>query len=73
MITHILSEKGISIEAVLQKEIKNKSLMSSADYVAVVLITNKTKESTFNSALKKIQELESVVAKVTTIRVESLD
>ena len=73
LITHILSEKGISIEAVLQKEIKNKSLMSSADYVAVVLITNKTKESTFNSALKKIQELESVVAKVTTIRVESLD
>ena len=73
LITHILSEKGISIEAVLQKEIKNKSLLNSSDHVAVVLITNRTKESTFKSALAKIQELDSVVEQVTSLRVESLE
>ena len=52
LITHILSEK-YKYRGCSSKEIKNKSLKSSADYVAVVLITNKTKESTFNSALKK--------------------
>ena len=67
-ITQILSDSGISIEAVLQKE----TVQQDSAVVPIVLITNRTLESQFIAAVKSIEALDSVQENVHSIRVETL-
>ncbi|MEE3240221.1 MAG: homoserine dehydrogenase [Pseudomonadota bacterium] len=72
-ITQILSDSGISLDAVLQKESEqHKGHGLPAGHVAVVLITNVIREASFAEAVNHIESLASVIDKVTFIRVESL-
>lgn len=64
-ITRILGEKGINIEAVIQKPIRQSQ-------VPVILLTQRVVESTMNEALREIEALPDVVGEVTRIRVEQL-
>ena len=66
-ITQILSDAGISIEALIQKEAKENQ-----NHVPVILLTNRAVEKQIISAIEKIEQLDSVTDKVVRIRVESL-
>lgn len=67
-VTRILGERGISIEAVLQKE-----PAVEAEQVPVILLTRKVKEKEMNTALAQIEKLDGILGKVTRIRMESLN
>ena len=72
-ITQILSDSGISLDAVLQKESdQHQGHGLPTGHVAVVLITNVIQEASFAEAVSHIEALASVTDKVTFIRVESL-
>lgn len=74
-ITQILSDSGISVEALLQKEIAHDNSMTDqqdSTVVPIVLITNITKESDFMTAVAAIECLDTVRDKVAYIRVELL-
>ena len=65
-ITQILSDSGISLDAVLQKESEqHKGHGLPAGHVAVVLITNVIREASFAEAVNHIESLASVIDKVT--------
>lgn len=66
-ITQILSDAGISIEALIQKEPKE-----GQNHVPVILLTSRSIEKQFVSAIEKIEQLESVSGQVVRIRVEAL-
>ena len=66
-ITQDLSEAGISIEAIIQKE-----PAEGENTVPVILITNRVVEKTLNAAIAEIEASENVDGSVTKIRVESL-
>ncbi|WP_317931550.1 homoserine dehydrogenase [Halioxenophilus sp. WMMB6] len=66
-ITQILSEAGVSIEALIQKE-----QPENIDTAPIILLTNRAVEQHLLNALEKIQALPTVVGEVTHIRVESL-
>ena len=63
----ILSQNGISIEAVLQKELKHAD-----GVVPIVLLTQRIKEKDMNAAQLKIETLEDIVEPVMRIRLETL-
>ncbi|MBB3045864.1 homoserine dehydrogenase [Litorivivens lipolytica] len=66
-IAQILSDAGISIEALIQKQPPE-----DADHVPVILLTNVTREKALMSAVEQIQSLDSIDDEVVRIRVESL-
>lgn len=66
-VTRILGERNISIEAFIQKEPD-----AGADQVNVILLTYKVREGDMNSALEKIEALDTITDKVTRIRMETL-
>lgn len=66
-ITQILSDAGISIEALIQKQPKDDETQ-----VPVILLTNKVLEKNLNRAISLIEALDTVVGSVVRIRVESL-
>jgi homoserine dehydrogenase len=66
-IAQILSNAGISIEALIQKQ-----PAEDADHVPVILLTNVTREKSLMAAVEKIQALDSIAEEVVRIRVESL-
>ena len=66
-ITQILSDAGISIEALIQKQPKD-----GEHRVPVILLTNIGVEKHVISAIQKIEALDSVNGSVVRIRVESL-
>jgi homoserine dehydrogenase len=66
-IATILSDSGISIEALIQKEAKDGEL-----FVPLILLTNIVQEKRLEVALREIEALESIVAPVMRIRLESL-
>ncbi|HMU65706.1 MAG TPA: homoserine dehydrogenase, partial [Cellvibrionaceae bacterium] len=66
-ITQILSDAGISIEALIQKQPKDDDTQ-----VPVILLTNKVLEKNLNRAISLIEALDTVVGPVVRIRVESL-
>jgi len=66
-ITQILSEAGISIEALIQKEAPEEQ-----EHVPVILLTNRTIERLVIGAIEKIEALDSVANNVVRIRVETL-
>lgn len=66
-VAQILSDEGISIEALIQKEPPEE-----ANLVPMIILTNRTIEGKLSSAVAQIEGLESIVGDVTRIRVESL-
>lgn len=66
-VASILSDKGISIEAIIQKEAKENEL------VPIILLTHQTKEQQMNAAIAEIEAQDAVDGEVVRIRVESLD
>lgn len=66
-ITQILSEAGISIEALIQKQPKE-----GEEVVPVILLTNRATEKHLISAIDKIETLDTIQGKIVHIRVESL-
>ncbi|MDN3524452.1 homoserine dehydrogenase [Halomonas sabkhae] len=63
----ILSEEGISIEALIQKEVTDGEL------VPIILLTHMTREKHMNEAIRRIEAMADIAGSVTRIRVESLD
>ncbi len=66
-IAQILSEKGVSIEALIQKPVSEGDA-----YATVIILTNVVKEQSIQVALSDIEMLEAVEGKVKRIRVEAL-
>jgi homoserine dehydrogenase len=66
-IATILSERGINIEALIQKEPKENE-----EVVQVILLTHTIEEKVMNDAISAIQTLEETQGDVTRIRVEHL-
>lgn len=66
-VAQILSDDGISIEALIQKQ-----PAEDANLVPVIILTNRTVESKLFAAVSRIEGLEGIVGEVTRIRVESL-
>lgn len=66
-VAQILSDDGISIEALIQKE-----PAEDQNLVPMIILTNRTVEGKLSAAVSRIEGLESIVGEVTRIRVESL-
>jgi homoserine dehydrogenase len=66
-IATILSDSGISIEAMIQKEAKE-----GETNVPLILLTNVVQEKKLAAAIRSIEALDSISGKVQRIRVESL-
>jgi len=66
-VTNILSDNGISIEAIIQKE-----PIGGAEHVSVVMLTHQVVEKQLNRAILAIESLEGIIGKVTRIRLEML-
>ena len=66
-VTRVLGDYGISIESILQK-----SSGTHEDILPVVIITQATVESKMNLALEQLELLETVIGKITRIRIEEL-
>lgn len=67
-IAQILSEHGISMEAILQKEPQVE-----AGEVSIILLTRKIVEKNLNAAITEIESLASTLGQITRIRVEHLN
>ena len=67
-VAQILSEAGISIEALIQKEAPEGS-----ETATMILLTSATIESRMSDAIAAIEALESTRGRVTRIRMEKLD
>ncbi len=67
-VAHILGERGISIEAVVQKAPE-----AGMDHVPLILLTHRVREGEMNEAINRIEALEGIQGAVTRIRVEHLD
>ena len=63
----VLQERGISIEAIIQKESENSEI------VPVVILTQVVREQELNAALNALAELDEVTGPVTRIRIEPFD
>ena len=66
-VTKILGDLDISIEAIIQKEPTN----SETD-VPIVILTHEVLEKNMNSALEKIQKLNTITDEIVRVRVENL-
>ncbi len=67
-ITRILADLEISIDAMMQKEVDDEKAQAE-----VIILTHVTVEKNINAAIAKIEDLSSIVGKVTRIRMESLN
>lgn len=63
----VLQQRGISIEAIIQKESEN------SETVPVVILTQVVREQELNAALDALTELDEVTGPVTRIRIEPFD
>lgn len=67
-IARIMSEKGINIEAIIQKEPDEETAV-----VPLILLTHPVREHRMDDAISAMQALESVTKPIVRIRVEQLD
>ncbi len=67
-VASILGDRGISIEAVVQKE-----PLPDVQFVPLILLTHRVSERQMNEAIARIEALESITGSVTRIRVEHLN
>ena len=63
----ILSEQGISIEAIVQRD------SIEGELVPIILLTHVTKEAAMNEVIRQIESLADIAGGVMRIRVESLN
>ena len=70
-VTRILGERGISIEAILQK--RPKPHASANDIIPIILLTHPVLEQRMNEAIAAIEALDSISPPVMRIRIEPLD
>lgn len=63
----ILSEHGISIEAILQRD------STEGELVPIILLTHVTKEAAMNEVIREIESLADIAGDVMRIRVENLN
>ncbi len=63
----ILSEQGISIEAIIQRD------STEGELVPIILLTHVTKEAAMNEVIRQIESLADIAGGVMRIRVESLN
>jgi len=66
-VTGVLSQAGISIEAVIQKQ-----PAPGAETVPVILLTHRVRESKMDAACQAIEALDAVHGSLVRIRVETL-
>ena len=66
-LTRILAERGISIDAMLQKE-----PAEGETHTDIIMLTHQTQEKNVTAAIGKMEALDSVVGTVTKIRLENL-
>ncbi len=66
-ITQILADLSISIDAFLQKEPPEGETL-----VDIIILTHQTREKNMNAAIEKIEQISTVMGKVTKIRLENL-
>ena len=67
-VTRILGDKGISIEAIIQKEPED-----TASEASVIMLTHRVVEKQMNEAIQKIESLATISGEVVRIRMESLE
>jgi homoserine dehydrogenase len=67
-VTRILADRGISIEAILQKEPR-----AGEDTVPVIILTQRVLEKYMNQAIAEIEALPSINTKIMRIRLEHLN
>ncbi len=67
-VTRILGDKGISIEAIIQKEPEGDSADAN-----VIMLTHQVVEKQMNEAIQQIESLDTISGEVTRIRMESLE
>ena len=67
-VTRILGDKGISIEAIIQKEPEGDSTEAN-----VIMLTHSVIEKQMNEAIQKIESLDTISGEVVRIRMESLE
>tara|TARA_R110001592_G_scaffold127821_2_gene339823 strand:- start:915 stop:1454 length:540 start_codon:yes stop_codon:yes gene_type:complete len=70
-VSQILTDYGINIEALIQKE--PDSTIVGDVFVPIVILTGTVEERQMNKAIDAIEALEQVVEKVTRIRIEQFD
>ncbi len=66
-ITRILADLKISIDAFLQKE-----PLEGETLVDIIILTHQTQEKNMNAAIERIEQIPTVMGKVTRIRLENL-
>lgn len=64
----ILSERGINIESIMQKQAEVHDGL-----IPIILLTHRVQEARMNDAIAALEALESVITPVVRIRVEQLD
>ena len=67
-VTRILGDKGISIEAIIQKEPEDDSTEAN-----VIMLTHSVIEKQMNEAIQQIESLDTISGEVIRIRMESLE
>lgn len=67
-VASILGERGISIEAVVQREPS-----PGEEHVALIMLTQPVLEGNMNEAIARIEDLDAISGRVTRLRVEQLD
>ena len=67
-VTNLLSDNGINIEAIIQKE-----PIAGIEHVSIVMLTHKVREEQMNQAITAIEQLDGIAGKVARIRLETLD
>jgi homoserine dehydrogenase len=66
-VASILSDRGINIESIIQKEVEEQDGL-----VPIILMTHRVRERSMNEAIAAIEALDDVAAPVMRIRVEQL-
>ena len=67
-VTRILGDRGISIEAILQKE-----PAAGAEQASIIMLTHRVRERQMNQAIAQIETLKSIDGRVVRIRLEHLN
>ena len=70
-VTRILGDSGISIGAMIQKEIKDE--LSENQLATIIMLTHEVVEGNMNHAIQKIEALPNINGEVTRIRMEHFD
>lgn len=67
-VASILSERGINIESIMQKEVEEQDGL-----VPIIILTHRVREQSMNDAIAAMEALDDVAGPLMRIRVEQLD